>query len=114
MGEEVWLDGKARLITELKLLFTHVGSKSGTFDIRIRFRPIRPNQSPGKPFYDSGVLSKQSIHPGSNTFVFKLPKIKVPDHFVWTMRIYNRKGAEGEFGPMYYDPPTVGRSNNMF
>lgn len=113
-GDEVWLSGKARRITEMSLIFTFVGTSPGTFDLRIRFRSIAPNQPPGKVIFDSGVIKSQPIRNGTNRYVFPIPKVKVPDHFVWTIQIYNRKGAQGEFGPAYYDPPTVGRSQDSF
>lgn len=115
VGDDIWLVGTDRWATELKILMTHRGSLSGTFDAQIRFRSvIEETQTPGEAFFDSGLLTGLTIHAGINEYTFSLPGVQLPDHFVWTIQGFNRQGAEGEFGPSYFNPATVGFSDDFF
>lgn len=115
VGDDVWLVGSDRTVTELSVLLTHRGNLLGTFDARIRLRSVvEETQTPGDFFYDSGIISGLPIISGINKYTFSLPGVTVPDHMVWTIQAFNRQGAEGEFGPSYFNPATVGFSDDFF
>jgi hypothetical protein len=114
VGDEVNLAGTDRTVTGLKLLFYYRGNIPGTFDARIRFRVY--NDSLGKPdlpFYESGLTQVTTLA-GMNEFNFAIPYVVVPDRFIWTIQAYNRQGSVGEIGPAYFNPPTVGSSEDYF
>jgi len=114
-GDEIWLAGTDRQAVELKVLFNYRGTIPGTFDARIRFRPYDPGAlAPGEAFYDSGIVTGLTTLEGINEYTFALPNVVVPDRFVWTVQAYNRQGSVGEFGPAYYNPATVGFSDDYF
>jgi hypothetical protein len=114
-GDDIWLGGTAREVTELKLLFFYRGTLPGTVDLQARFREVdEPTQMPSTAFYDSGVMLGLPTVAGINEYTFAIPNVTVPDHFVWTVQAYNRQGSVGELGPAYYNPPTVGFSDDFF
>ena len=114
-GDDIWLAGTDREVTELTLIFNYRGTVSGTFDGQIRFRDIdEPTQTPGVAIYESGIISAIPMVAGLNVYTFSIPHVTVPDHFVWTVQAYNRQGLVGEMGPSYYDPVVVGFSDDFF
>jgi hypothetical protein len=114
-GDDIWLEGTAREVTGLKLLFFYRGTEPGTIDLQIRFRHLDEiDQIPTDAFYDSGVIPGVPTLAGMNEYTFDIPSVTVPDHFVWTVQAYNRQGSVGELGPAYYNPPTVGFSDDFF
>lgn len=114
-GDEVWMAGSDRTVTELRLLFTYRGTIPGTIDAQIRFRSVRAeDQMPGDVFYDTGIIAGLPTLGGLNEYVFSIPNIDVPDRFVWTVQAYNRQGSVGELGPSYFNPATVGFSDDFF
>lgn len=114
-GDEVWLAGSDRTVTELRLLFTYRGTIPGTIDAQIRFRSIREeDQTPGAVIYDSGIIAGLPTLAGFNEYTFNIPNVDVPDRFVWTVQAYNRQGSVGELGPSYFNPATVGFSDDFF
>jgi len=114
-GDDIWLAGTDREVVELMLIFNYRGSISGTFDGRIRFRSlIDDTQAPGDAFYDSGIIPNIPTVAGHNVYTFEIPHVVVPGHFVWTVQAYNRQGSVGELGPCYYNPATVGFSDDFF
>ncbi len=114
-GDDIWLDGTDREVVELKLLFNYRGTLPGTIDLQLRFRNLdEESQVPIDAFYDSGVLLGVQTLAGLNEYTFAIPNVTVPDHFVWTVQAYNRQGSVGELGPAYYNPATVGFSDDFF
>ncbi len=114
-GDEIWLGGTARQATELKLLFNYRGTVPGTFDARVRFRSYDLQaEGPGAVFYETGLIQGLTTVSGINEYSFAIPNVVVPDRFVWTVQLYNRQGSDEEFGPAYYNPPTVGYSADFF
>lgn len=112
-GDEIWLAGTDRQVTELKLLFNYRGTIPGTVDALIRFREYDQSfQGPGATFYESGLTQVQTLA-GIHELTFDIPSIVVPDHFVWTVQLFNRQGSVGELGPAYYNPATVGFSDDF-
>lgn len=134
MGDEVHLAGSERVVVQLKLRFWYAGTKPGTFDARIRFRNLDPSKptpgpavfkdgkvagyvntaSPTAPFYEGGLVEGLKATAGMNEYTFKIPDVEVPDRFVWTIECTNKKGIVGNLGPAYYNPPTVGQSDDFF
>jgi hypothetical protein len=121
LGDEVVLAGTAREVVELKLRLWYRGSKTGSCDMRVRLRGLKPNplpnmnpHLPGDVLYDSGILKAQPTVSGMNEYKFAIPHVKVPDRFVWTIQAYNRRDSVGEIGLPYYNPPTVGSSDDYF
>lgn len=114
-GDEVWLGGTDREVVGLKLLFWYRGTVPGTLDARIRFRPIlEASQSPGEAFYSSDLISGMPTVAGMNEYNFAIPNVVVPVRFVWTIEVTNRQGSDGELGPAYFNPATVGWSDDFF
>lgn len=114
-GDDIWLGGTDRIVTQLKLIFTYRGTIPGTFDARIRFRGVDEiEQTPGDAFYESDLILGLPTVEGFNVYTFEIPHIEVPDHFVWTIQAYNRQGSVGELGPSYFNPATVGFSDDFF
>lgn len=121
LGDEIVLSGKEREIVELKLRLWYRGTPDGSCDMQVRLRSMVPNTAnilnpnvPGPVFYDSGILKNQPTVSGMNEYKFKIPNVKAPDRFLWTMQVYNRKGTVGEVDLPYYNPPTVGSSDDYF
>lgn len=113
-GDDVWLAGTERNVVELKVLFNYRGTIPGTFDARIRFRALDDfTQTPTDAFYESDLVTLPTVG-GLNEYTFAIPNVVVPDHFVWTIQAYNRQGSVGELGPAYYNPATVGFSDDFF
>ena len=114
VGDEIWLGGTAREAVELRLIFTNRGVEPNTFDAQLRFRMLDANLEPGTIFYDTGIVSGWISNPGFTEHVFSIPHAVVPDRFVWTIQLYNRQGPKNELGPSYFNPPTVGFSDDFF
>lgn len=111
-GDEIWLGGTDREVTQLKLIFNYRGTVPGTFDALIRFREYDPSfQGPGAAFYESALTQVQTTA-GLHELTFAIPNVIVPDHFVWTIQAFNRQGSVGELGMAYFNPPTVGSSED--
>ena len=114
-GDEIWLDGTARQVTGFTFLMTYRGTAPGTLDARIRFRDMNASDdAPGDVFYDSGLISSLVTMHGINEYSLAVPQVTVPGHFVWTVQLYNRQGSVGEIGPSYYNPASVGFSDDWF
>ncbi len=114
-GDDIWLGGTVRDIVGLKLLFYYRGSIPGTIDLQVRFREVDDvTQEPSNVFFDSGIMPGVTTFAGMNEYDFAIPNVTVPSHFVWTVQAYNRQGSVGELGPAYYNPPTVGFSDDFF
>ncbi len=133
MGDEVRLAGDKREIVELRIRFWYSGTTPCSFDARVRLRPLqegtatpgpavveagkivgyRPTEIPGETIYDSGLIVGLEAVAGMNEYTFTIPRIKAPDRIVWTIEAHSRDVA-GELGPAYYDPPTVGSSEDFF
>ncbi|MEQ1821046.1 MAG: PEP-CTERM sorting domain-containing protein [Fimbriimonadaceae bacterium] len=115
MGDEIWLANGPRQITDLKLMMSYNGTEAGTMDARIRFRYMDEfTQRPAEAFYTSNLFSSINILTGLNEYHFAIPQIVVPDHFLWTIEAYNRQGAAGQIGLAYFNPATVGFSDDFF
>jgi hypothetical protein len=114
-GDDIWITSPEREVVSLKILLNYRGTLPGTIDARIRFRNLTElEQTPGEAFYDSGMIFSLPTLAGINEYNFVIPHVIVPDHFVWTIQAYNRQGSVGEIGPAYYNPPTVGFSDDFF
>lgn len=114
-GDDIWLEGTARSVTELKMLMFYRGTEPGTVDLQIRFRSVDElSQKPGDAFYESAIIQDLPTLAGMNEYTFAIPNVVVPDHFVWTVQAYDRQGSVGELGPAYYNPATVGFSDDFF
>jgi hypothetical protein len=112
-GDEVLLGGTDRQVTQLNLLFNYRGTAPGTVDALIRFRYYDEDfQGPGAILYESSLTRVTTIG-GMNNFAFDVPNIIVPDHFVWTIQLFNRQGSVGELGPAYFNPGTIGFSDDF-
>lgn len=112
-GDEIWLGGTDRVATNLNLIFNYRGTASGTIDALIRFRNYDESlQGPGSVFYESSLTTVQTL-PGLHNLDFDIPNITVPDRFVWTIQLFNRQGSFGELGPAYFNPATVGFSDDF-
>lgn len=112
-GDEIWLGGSERQAIALKLIFNYRGTAPGTIDALIRFRSYDEGfQGPGIVFYESPLTRVQTTA-GLHDLDFALPSVTVPDHFIWTIQLFNRQGSVGELGPAYYNPPTVGSSDDF-
>jgi hypothetical protein len=116
VGDDIWLDfGPDREVVELKLLFWYRGTEPGTIDAKVRLRPLEEiNQSPTDPIYESDMILGLPTLAGMNEYTFAIPNVVVPEHFVWTIQAYNRQGSVGELGPAYFNPATVGFSDDFF
>jgi hypothetical protein len=111
-GDEIWLGGTDREVTELKLIFNYRGTIPGTFDALIRFREYDEGfQGPGAAFYES-PLTQVATTAGLHELTFAIPNVIVPDHFIWTIQAFDRQGSVGELGMAYFNPPTVGSSED--
>lgn len=111
-GDEIWLGGTDREVVQLKLLFNYRGTEPGTFDALIRFREYDTSfQGPGATFYESPLTQVQTTA-GLHELTFSIPHVLVPDHFIWTIQAFNRQGSVGELGMAYFNPPTVGSSED--
>lgn len=113
-GDEIWLGGTDREIVSLSVLVWYRGTAPGTIDARIRFRSLKQDLTPDDPFYDGGIVAGLPTVAGMNRYTFAIPNVMVPEHFVWTMQAYNRQGSAGEIGIAYFNPPTVGSSEDFF
>lgn len=114
-GDDIWLAGTDREVVQLTILFFYRGTVPGTFDGQIRFRSVdEATQTPSGAFWDSGIIAGLPTVAGMNEYTFTIPHVIVPDHFVWTVQAYNRQGSVGELGPAYYNPATVGFSDDFF
>lgn len=114
VGDEIWLDGAEREAVELGLIFTNRGTEPNYFDARVRFRMLDSNESPSDVFFDSGIIPGMYSPAGLTVYYFSIPHVIVPDRFVWTIQLYNRTGPGNELGPSYFNPPTVGTSEDFF
>ena len=114
VGDEIWLDGSDREAVELGLIFTNRGTSPNYFDAQVRFRILDANESPADVFFDTGIIPGMYSPPGLTVYFFAIPHVIVPDRFVWTIQLYNRTGPGNELGPSYYNPPTVGHSEDFF
>src|SRR5688572_22973289 len=114
VGDEIWLDGSDREAVELGLIFTNRGTIPNYFDAQVRFRFLDANDSPAAVFFDSGIIPGMYSPPGLTVYYFAIPHVIVPDRFVWTIQLYNRTGPGNELGPSYFNPPTVGHSEDFF
>jgi hypothetical protein len=113
-GDEVLLGGTDREVVHLKLLFNYRGTSPGTLDALIRFRRYdEAFHGPGEVFYESPLTQVQTTA-GIHELDFDIPHVLVPDHFIWTVQAFNRQGSVGEIGPAYFNPPTVGFSDDWF
>ncbi|MCC7433840.1 MAG: PEP-CTERM sorting domain-containing protein [Methanoregulaceae archaeon] len=111
-GDEIWLGGTDREVTELKLIFNYRGTVPGTFNALIRFREYDESfQGPGAAFYESPLTQVQTTA-GLHELTFAIPNVMVPDHFIWTLQAFDRQGSEGELGMAYFNPPTIGSSED--
>lgn len=111
-GDEIWLGGTARAVTELKLIFNYRGTAPGTLDALVRFREYDEDfRGPGAIFYESPLTQVQTTA-GLHDLTFSIPGVVVPDHFIWTIQVFNRQGSDGELGMAYFNPPTVGSSED--
>jgi hypothetical protein len=111
-GDEIWLGGTDREVTELKLIFNYRGTVPGTFNALIRFREYDESfQGPGAAFYESPLTQVQTTA-GLHELTFAIPNVIVPDHFIWTIQAFDRQGSEGELGMAYFNPPTIGSSED--
>lgn len=115
IGYDIWLGGTAREVTQLKIWVNYRGEIPGTMDLQIRFRNLGGDpQVPTTAFYESGIITDFPTLSGMNIYTFEIPHVLVPDHFVWSVQAYHRQGSEGEIGPAYFNPPTVGSSDDFF
>ena len=114
VGDEIWLEGSDREAVELALIFTNRGTEPNYFDAQLRFRVLDENESPADVFFDSGIIPGNYSPAGLTVYYFGIPHITVPDRFVWTIQLYNRTGPGNELGPSYYNPPTIGHSDDFF
>jgi hypothetical protein len=112
-GDEIHLGGTARTITSITVILYDAGTALGGFDAQVRFlRNDGQGETPGSEIYSTGYVQGFTSQPGLNSYTFTIPHVVVPDRFTWTIMFDNRYGGNGDFGPAYYDPPTVGSSGD--
>ena len=112
-GDEIWLAGPERVATEFTVLMTYRGTDTGTVDFRLRFREFDElNSAPGAVIYDGGLVEDVQVVGGISAVTFAIPNVTVPDHLVWTVQLYDRQGFVGEYGQSYYNPASIGFSDD--
>jgi hypothetical protein len=114
-GDEVTFGGESRELAEIRILFVSaVGS--GAADTRVRFyEPDGPGGAPGTVLWDSNVMPALPHIAGNNELVVAVPpNIWTGETVIWTVHWTNRTGSTGGLGTRFFDPPTVGSSENEF
>jgi len=115
-GDQITLASTERSVTEIDILISSAFATGGTADAQVRFyENDGTGGKPGTILWDSGVLNDLPYVPGANTFTFIVPHAVVPDTFTWTIYLSGRTGSAviGYMGPQFYNPPTVGSSNDF-
>jgi hypothetical protein len=114
LGDQITLDAPGQTLFKISVIFESWGPTSGTVDIYMRFYANDgPGGAPGSVIYDGGWFGDMLHHPGLNSIDFEVPLIVAPQTFTWTVRLANRTGSTGEFGAAYFNPPTVGSSDDF-
>ncbi len=114
LGDQITLAGTERIVTEFQIPIYLNTLNSGTADGLIHFyRNDGLGGAPGTVLWNSGVFNDLPHTSGINTYIFGVPSILVPDTFIWTVQLSDRKGSTGSIGPILYDPPTVGSSGDF-
>ncbi|MCF7669024.1 MAG: hypothetical protein K9N48_04525 [Verrucomicrobia bacterium] len=117
-GDEVHLDGTARVIKELR--FEYYGS----FPIgeersaRIRFYANDGEEIDVNTFAPKTLLYESdefTVYPGYHTKILKDIYVKVPDFFTWTVQFYGTENLyNNRAGLVIYDPTLIGGSFTDF
>lgn len=107
MGDQVSLAGTERIVTEFS--FGHSASivSSGLAQVNF-YSNDGINNTPGTKLYESEWFP---ILEGSNEHTLTGFSIEVPDTFTWTVHFDG--GEDGLMGLPYYDPPTIGSSDDF-
>ncbi|MBM4019395.1 MAG: PEP-CTERM sorting domain-containing protein [Planctomycetes bacterium] len=109
LGDAVYLDGTARIVTAFKVLLYSSDPDLVTIDLESRFYANDgPGDEPGTLLW-SDVLWGLDVLPGTQTVDFAVPSVVVPDVLTWTVNT-----GSGTVGPVMYDPPVVGASDDYF
>jgi hypothetical protein len=111
LGDTVDLASGPRGMTEISLLIgANPGGGPGTADTTIS---VHGGDDPTDPLLFTTTLADQNYAVGFNTVTVHTPYVTLPDTITWTVAFSNRVDA-GELGPLIYDPPTVGSSDDYF
>lgn len=114
-GDELYLSGQARIVTELR--FEYFGDFTAEGDERAVVRFYR-NDGPGE-YPTPGTLIFKSdpivIHPGLNMVVLRDLSVEVPEPFTWTVQFEGLLGRlRDKAGLTMFDPPANGFSYDDF
>lgn len=107
-GDTVTLAPGPRLMNEISLLVYAPVANSADTTIT-----LHAGGTPTGTELFSTSLSDQSYAAGINTVTVTPPEVLIPDTVTWTIEFANRSVAQ-DLGPIMYDPPTVGSSENAF
>ena len=118
-GDEITLAGSDRFVTSINIFIR--GSyplSSGTVDANVRFYANDGSGgAPGTILWDSGIVQDIPYVFGLNNFHFNVPSVLVPHTFTWAIQLSGVQVKDSYpnygFGPMFYNPPTVGSSNDF-
>lgn len=113
-GDEVNLEGSARLITDFSFQYTGKFTPQGDERARIRFYANDGNvlspyyTAPGTLLYESGYFP---LNPGFHTREMVGLKVVVPDRFTWTIEFLGLSMSNNDqAGLLYFNPITIGQS----
>jgi hypothetical protein len=119
-GDEIILANTARYVTEIDFEYTaDYAATNQAVDAIIRFYS-NTIQMPGAHSdfkIPSALLWKThfSVSPGDHQVKLKVPYIKVPDHFTWTVEFSGFSMLAGDrVGLRFYAAPSTGSSYNDF
>ena len=116
-GDEVLLAGSDRLVTSFAFEYFAEFAPSGDETARLRFYRMdgaagqNEFETPGTLLYDSGAFSISSGY--HSVDVTELSVLLPSDRFTWSVQFSGLAATESA-GLLFYDPPTVGSSDDYF
>jgi hypothetical protein len=116
-GDEVYLAGTSRAITEIQIEYYADFVAQGDEVARVRFYENTGPFWEGNSDYPtpaSPPLYEQTfpIQQGYQVEILTVPNVVVPDHFTWTIQFLgiSQTATNDRAGLLFYDTPTVGSS----
>jgi hypothetical protein len=115
-GDEITLAGHGRMVTAFYLEMFSSYTVTGDETARVRFYAndgpalANPASSPGTLLFQS---DKVPLDPGYITISITDMAVPVPDSFTWTIE-FGGLSADEPSGLLFYDPATVGSSEDDF
>ncbi len=114
LGDQISLSTPGLTMWMISVWFRSTGTLPGTVDIKMTFYANDgPEGAPGTVIYDGGWFGDMVHQPGLTQIDFEVPHIVAPKTFTWAVQLANRAGSNGEFGAAYFDPPTIGSSDDF-